>query len=195
LILFRLPQRRTERTIAPVVGSPAVDQGKSFGLTSDQRGQRRPNDIVSIPNANGGDGSDIGAYEGDPVQVSPRTVTSTSDANDGFCGMGDCSLREAVSRANLLLGNDTITFAPNVTGTIQFQAGDASIAVSDSLTINGPGARLLVINALSQTRVFQFTGGRSYVSGLTITGGLEVAAGGSGEPAGNLLAEKSCRSL
>jgi hypothetical protein len=44
-------------------GSPAIDQGKSFGLTADQRGRLRPHDYPSIPNATGGNGADIGAFE------------------------------------------------------------------------------------------------------------------------------------
>ena len=44
-------------------GSPAIDQGKSFGRSADQRGRHRPHDFTSIPNAPGGNGSDIGAFE------------------------------------------------------------------------------------------------------------------------------------
>ena len=43
--------------------SPAIDKRYSFGLTTDQRGFTRPFDKQSSPNAPGGDGSDIGAYE------------------------------------------------------------------------------------------------------------------------------------
>lgn len=51
--------------------SPATDQGKNFGLTTDQRGQPRPVDDPAIANAVGGDGSDIGAFE---VQQTCRTA-------------------------------------------------------------------------------------------------------------------------
>jgi len=50
-------------THALLPGSPAIDQGKSFGVHADQRGHRRPQNFPSIPNAPGGDGSDIGAFE------------------------------------------------------------------------------------------------------------------------------------
>jgi hypothetical protein len=45
--------------------SPAIDKGKAFGLTTDQRGITRTLDLAdaSYPNASGGDGTDIGAYE------------------------------------------------------------------------------------------------------------------------------------
>jgi hypothetical protein len=57
----------------PQAGSPAIDAGKAFGLTLDQRGLPRPSDFPSIANATGGDGSDIGAVE---VQAS-STPTQT----------------------------------------------------------------------------------------------------------------------
>ena len=44
-------------------GSPAINQGDSFGVHTDQRGDRRPFPYPNIPNAPGGDGSDIGAFE------------------------------------------------------------------------------------------------------------------------------------
>lgn len=50
-------------THALLAGSPAIDQGKSFGLATDQRGAQRPFDWPATPNASGGDGSDIGAFE------------------------------------------------------------------------------------------------------------------------------------
>ena len=50
-------------THALLNGSPAIDKGKSFGLTTDQRGLARPVDSASAANAAGGDGADIGAFE------------------------------------------------------------------------------------------------------------------------------------
>jgi hypothetical protein len=51
-------------TIALRAGSPAIDKGTSFGLTTDQRGFARTLDDLSVGNANGG--TDIGAFEVDP---------------------------------------------------------------------------------------------------------------------------------
>jgi predicted outer membrane repeat protein len=50
-------------TRKPATGSPAIDQGNAFGLTTDQRGAgfARTFDVPSI--ANPGDGTDIGAIE------------------------------------------------------------------------------------------------------------------------------------
>ena len=50
-------------TMALRFGSPAIDKGKIFNFIEDQRGAPRPFDFDSIPNAGGGDGSDIGAFE------------------------------------------------------------------------------------------------------------------------------------
>jgi hypothetical protein len=50
-------------TMALLSDSPAIDRGKSFGLTTDQRGLPRVFDWPTVPNESGGDGSDIGAFE------------------------------------------------------------------------------------------------------------------------------------
>jgi Right handed beta helix region/FG-GAP-like repeat len=50
-------------THALLLGSPAIDQGNSGDLFIDQRRFHRPIDIPGVPNAVGGDGSDIGAFE------------------------------------------------------------------------------------------------------------------------------------
>ena len=50
-------------THALLPGSPAIDQGNSFGVHTDQRGYHRPYNYTAIANAPGGDGSDIGAFE------------------------------------------------------------------------------------------------------------------------------------
>jgi hypothetical protein len=51
------------RTHALLSGSFAIDEGNSSGLTIDQRGFTRPVGSPPNPNPNGGDGSDIGAFE------------------------------------------------------------------------------------------------------------------------------------
>jgi hypothetical protein len=43
--------------------SAALDRGNSFGGGGDQRGLPRPSDFATISDAEGGDGSDIGAFE------------------------------------------------------------------------------------------------------------------------------------
>jgi hypothetical protein len=48
---------------SPIIISPVIDQGLSIGISTDERGAPRSSDFLSIPNAPGGDGSDIGAFE------------------------------------------------------------------------------------------------------------------------------------
>ncbi len=49
------------RTMAPATGSPAIDAGSAFGLTTDQRGFPRPANVPGVPDVR--DGADIGAVE------------------------------------------------------------------------------------------------------------------------------------
>jgi CSLREA domain-containing protein len=65
-------------TQALLPGSPAIDKGKNINsLATDQRGNGfvRTFDNLSIANANGGDGTDIGAFE---VQNTPPTITAAT---------------------------------------------------------------------------------------------------------------------
>jgi CSLREA domain-containing protein len=170
-------------TMALLANSPALDKGKSFGLTTDQRGFPRTLDSPYITNATNGDGTDIGAFEADAPQSAVTLVVNTvADHDDGACGFLDCTLREAINAANSLAGDNTITFAPGVTGIIRL--GSALPDVSTNVTIAGPGARLLSVNGNAANRVFVFSSGTtSAVSGLTIENGLvapatEAGAGG-----------------
>ena len=121
------------RTHIPLPGSPLIDAGNS-SLPTDQRGRTRPIVFVGVPNAPGGDGSDIGAVE---LQELPSLiVTTTSDvvvAEDGVT-----SLREAVDFANRQPGADTITFDPMLAGqTIYLSTDGNAIIIDDSVTIDG----------------------------------------------------------
>lgn len=61
-------------THALLFGSPAIDKGSSSGAATDQRGVRRPVDDALLPNATGGDGADIGAFE----RSAPAVVAAAS---------------------------------------------------------------------------------------------------------------------
>src|SRR5205807_1762663 len=63
-------------TVALLDGSPALDQGMSFGLAVDQRGLTRSIDAAAFTNPTGGDGTDVGAFE--RIDVGPlATPTPT----------------------------------------------------------------------------------------------------------------------
>jgi hypothetical protein len=72
-------------TQALLTGSPAIDKGAAATdpatgspITTDQRGLTRPLDDPSIPNASGGNGSDIGSFEEQTLIPPPTTSTSTT---------------------------------------------------------------------------------------------------------------------
>jgi hypothetical protein len=62
-------------THALLPGSAAIDRGKSFGMAVDQRGLPRPSDFAEISNSEGGDGSDIGAFELQAPSAEPARVS------------------------------------------------------------------------------------------------------------------------
>jgi hypothetical protein len=84
-------------THAPLEGSPAIDQGKDIGpigpaytaTGEDQRGSMRPVNDPAIPNAVGGDGSDIGAVE---LAVGVHASSAASRKTHGAAGDFDISL-------------------------------------------------------------------------------------------------------
>jgi hypothetical protein len=103
-------------------------------------------------------------------------VTTTADSGPG-------SLRQAIADANAASGPDTITFDAAVFATpktITLTSG--ALAISDALTVTGPGASLLTISGNSSSRVFSIASGNYDVtlSGLTIVNGRHTAPGGGG---------------
>jgi len=89
------------QTRALLPGSPAIDQGSSFGLSIDQRGFPRPLDAPSIANADGGDGADIGAFElGLPL---PSACAGDCDNNSKV------TVDELLTMVNIALGNADVS--------------------------------------------------------------------------------------
>src|SRR4051794_21303355 len=86
-----------------------------------------------------------------------NSLTDTSVAADGLV-----TLREAIIASNtdtptdlndVGSGADTIQFAAGLTGTITL-AGATQLEITDSVTINGPGATNLSINGAALSRIF-----------------------------------------
>ena len=117
------------------------------------------------------------------------------DLSDGLT-----SLREAIFAANTLGGPDTIEFDPALTanGPSIITLTNGEIKITESLTINGPGANLLTIDASGSdptpfssffddnvendgdgSRIFNVDDGsenvlqKAVIRGLTLTGGDE----------------------
>src|SRR5205085_11610676 len=78
------------KTIALLSNSPAIDRGMSSSqpnsLPTDQRGTgfARTFDDPSVPNANGGDGTDIGAFELQPPPPTAAINGTVTFGNDGL---------------------------------------------------------------------------------------------------------------
>ena len=113
------------------------------------------------------------------------TVTGLADSGAG-------SLRAAIASANAAVGADTIVFQGGLTGTIALSSGE--LLISDSLTIAGPGATRLTIDANGTSRVFHIDDSgpddRAYaISGLTVTGGATALA--NDDSGGGLFLEPS----
>jgi hypothetical protein len=113
-----------------------------------------------------------------------RTLPSTFEVlnlNDH----GPNSLRAAVAAANTHPGPDTITFAPSLHGTIRLTGGE--LLVTDSVTIDGPGANQLAVSGNNASRVFELAGPNATIRGLSITHGSALdEAGGILNDGGNL---------
>ncbi len=125
-----------------LTGSPAIDKGSSSGLNTDQRGQTRPFDDLSIPNAN--DGADIGAFERNPGDLTCNYSLSTTSISVG-AGISNGSVNVAVNAGCewTAVSNDTwITITSgasnNGVGTTGFSvAANTGPARTGTITIAG----------------------------------------------------------
>jgi IPT/TIG domain/Right handed beta helix region len=99
-------------TMLPADNSPVIDQGNSFGSGADQRLFTRPVDLPGYPNASGGDGSDIGSVELQPVEVLP-VITGLS-AGSGSAGTSVVITgTHLASATKVLFGSAAATFTVN----------------------------------------------------------------------------------
>jgi len=111
---------------------------------------------------------------------------------------GPRSLRDAILAANAQEGDDVIRFAAGVLGTLDLRT--ALPEVTETLSIEGPGADRLVINRPNQLgldnipdfRLFPLApgfAGRFGLKGVTLRGGSDPLAGVVALAAGELVAE------
>src|SRR4051794_1309357 len=123
------------------------------------------------------------------------TVNSLLDTT--VAGDGLVTLREAIVASNndtatdtgdVGSGADTIQFASGLTGTITL-AGATALSVTDSVTINGPGAASLTINGAGASRIFNITDavGDVTLKGMTLTGGVAGVGNAGGAISSNAL--------
>jgi CSLREA domain-containing protein len=113
-----------------------------------------------------------------PPSAGSIIVTRTNDTNQS-CIPNNCSLREAITAANTLPGDDTITFSPTVFATPQtivLTNGELDVFNNGALTING-GSSKITVSGNSQSRVIDNnTGANLTLNNLTIADG-KVAEG------------------
>ncbi len=107
------------------------------------------------------------------------TVQSTGDgaANAANCPGSGCRLRDALAKASGDATIDTIDFSVTTPATITLTSGQ--LEVNANVTISGPGANLLTVDANHNSRVFQIDSGKTVtISELTVTGGSSADIGG-----------------
>ncbi len=101
------------------------------------------------------------------------TVLNTDDAGAG-------SLRAAIEQANLDAAQDTITFAPSVTGTISLLTALPDLSAGMNMVGPAPSALTVARSGVNGTPLFRiFTvsaGTHVAISGLTIANGVEAGS-------------------
>lgn len=172
-------------TMRPRPGSIAIDKGKQTTdengqlVNVDQRGFPRPADR---PEGNAADGTDIGAVELGIPQTGPTfTVQTLAERNDVECTFTECTLFDALKVTNAVPDANVIEFAPQVRGTIfTDELTPFGLPINQPVTINGPGARLLTIDANFLGRVFNVIGSNVVISGVSIFNGRRNNDNGGG---------------
>lgn len=117
-----------------------------------------------------------------PAAATAATITVTTTADGSL--PDQCTLRDATAAANTNAavggcaagdpGHDDIVFAPGVGGTLLLS--DGQIVLSDEMSITGPGADALTLDAQSQSRIFDILGDQDTprqftLAGMTLTHG------------------------
>jgi hypothetical protein len=114
-------------THAPRRGSPAIDKGKNFsGSATDQRGFARTLDIAGVPNAAGGDSTDIGAVESRIAWLNNPGVVSN---HFGFDLIGPASNSIVVEVSSNVIGTWT-ALSTNILGSTALRFTDPAAPTS-----------------------------------------------------------------
>jgi hypothetical protein len=162
-------------TMIPKLGSPAIDGGDDsvlsppLSVTTDQRNFARKNGVHV----------DVGSVETGPAQAGPSfVVTNVSEHDDGTCTVDDCTLLEAINASNANANANTITFASGVSGII-VNSTVGGLTITNPVTLNGPGARVLTVSGNNVARVFAVNPAvTANFNGLTIAKGSSAGPGG-----------------
>jgi hypothetical protein len=140
------------------------------------------------------------AWAGAAQAATTYTVGTTDDTSAvGDCASDntDCSLRQAITLANGNAGADTIAFHTGLTGTLTL--GSDLPAITDPVSINGPGAAAFTIDGNDAHRIFDVKpgtlGATVLINSLTLTGGNPNGSTTDAESGGAILNETADLSL
>src|SRR5262249_25268659 len=95
-------------------------------------------------------------------------------SNDHDAGAG--SLRQAILDSNATAGPNQIRFSHAATGTISLSTGE--LAISNDVTITGPGDARLKVSGMHHDRVFEIDSATVTITGLTIADGIAYNGAG-----------------
>ena len=101
-------------------------------------------------------------------------------------------MRQAIFDTNAAASADTIQFASGLTGTLTLTTGQ--LAITDSVTIEGPGAANLTISGNNQSRIFYINDGSGTTNINVEIDGLTLTDGSTRAPARMQMAAPSSRS-
>ncbi len=120
-----------------------------------------------------------------PAHAETFSVNSTNHPGTGACDATECTLREAISAANLNGQSDTIGFDSSLSGQeIELSAAAGGFDIQndspeEDLTIDGPGAGDLAVDGNGQVRPFEIGSVvKATIEGLTIKNGFAATYGG-----------------
>ncbi len=151
------------KTHRPLTGSPAIDKGNSFTLTTDQRSFTRPVDSPAIAPATGGDNADIGAVElfvDAAMSMIQLTVDPATNAAGAAAELSNAILLAnedpAATTIKLLCGTYSYSTAHN------WEYGPNALPpITSDITIEGNGA-VLDSTATVRLRFLYVSGGLSH---------------------------------
>lgn len=132
------------QTMELLAGSPAIDKGTSAGLTgplsTDQRGAGFPRVVndPAIPNASGGDGTDIGAFEVQPtVRFSVAAYNVSESGGQATITVRRTALNNQTATVRFATSNGTATAGKDYTaksGMLTFAANETTKTFTVAIT-------------------------------------------------------------
>jgi CSLREA domain-containing protein len=163
------------KTMQLLATSPAINAGNPAlfpqgGIVIDQRG---------APRINASGGLDQGAFQSGRLKIFVTTLADVDNGSIDLFNAVGISLREAINFANAdPSGGDTIKFSPLLSHTLTLTAG-ALPTITAAMTIEGPGADMLTIDAHGQSRILALSASANVtISGLTLANGSATVGAG-----------------